>query len=89
MTHQHLDSAIRTVDLTKRFGTKTAVNQLNLSIDRGEIFGLIGPNGAGKSTTMRLLVDVLRPTSGEAFFTRKKSADGGQRIARQSGVSAG
>lgn len=80
MTHQHLDSAIRTVDLTKRFGTKTAVNQLNLSIDRGEIFGLIGPNGAGKSTTMRLLVDVLRPTSGEAFLLGKNPRTAGKEL---------
>lgn len=58
------DTALSTVDLTKRFGAKTAVNQLNLSVNRGEIFGLVGPNGAGKSTTMRLLIDALRPTSG-------------------------
>lgn len=58
------DTALSIRDLTKRFGAKTAVNQLNVSVDRGEIFGLVGPNGAGKSTTMRMLVDALRPTSG-------------------------
>ncbi|WP_237203351.1 hypothetical protein [Rothia endophytica] len=44
------DTALSIRDLTKRFGAKTAVNQLNVSVDRGEIFGLVGPNGAGNTT---------------------------------------
>ena len=47
---------IQTSGLTKRYGEKTAVNQLNLSIKKGEIFGLLGPNGAGKTTTILMLL---------------------------------
>ena len=53
--------------LTKRYGQLTALNDLNLDIDRGEIFGFLGLNGAGKTTAIRLLLDLLRPTSGQAF----------------------
>jgi len=52
-------------DLTKRFGGFTAVDQVNFSIPRGEIFGLLGPNGAGKTTTIRMLCGILKPTSGQ------------------------
>ncbi|OQA36267.1 MAG: putative ABC transporter ATP-binding protein YbhF [Acidobacteria bacterium ADurb.Bin340] len=52
--------------LTKRFGTFTAVDAISFSIGRGEIFGFLGPNGAGKSTTIRMLCGVLPPTSGQA-----------------------
>ena len=47
---------IRTVGLTKRYGEKTAVKQLNLTIKKGEVFGLLGPNGAGKTTTTLMLL---------------------------------
>lgn len=57
---------IETHNLTRRFGGLVAVDQLNLSINSGEIFGLLGPNAAGKSTTIRLLAGILRPDSGEA-----------------------
>ena len=59
--------AIKTVNLTRKFGDLTAVNNLNIEIPEGEIFGLVGPDGAGKTTTMRILTTLLRPTSGEAF----------------------
>ncbi len=52
---------------TKRYGEFVAVDDLNLSIGKGEVFGFIGPNGAGKSTTIRFLATLLRPTSGEGF----------------------
>ena len=52
-------------NLEKRFGNFIAVNRLNLSVHRGEIFGFLGPNGAGKSTTIRMLCGILQPTSGE------------------------
>ncbi|HWH69748.1 MAG TPA: ABC transporter ATP-binding protein [Candidatus Sulfotelmatobacter sp.] len=52
--------------LTKRYGPLTALNDLNLEIQRGETFGFLGLNGAGKTTTIRLLLDLLRPTSGQA-----------------------
>lgn len=52
-------------DLTKRFGGKIAVNNLNLTINDGEVFGLLGPNGAGKSTTIKMATGILNPTSGD------------------------
>lgn len=59
------EAAIRTSALTKRFGDLAAVDGLDLQVETGEIFGFLGPNGAGKSTTIRLLLDQLRPTSGQ------------------------
>ncbi|WP_283476303.1 ABC transporter ATP-binding protein [Rhodococcus sp. H29-C3] len=58
--------AIRTDRLTKQFGAFTAVCDLDLEVERGEVFGFLGPNGAGKSTTIRTLLDQIRPTSGRA-----------------------
>lgn len=52
--------------LTKQYGSKVAVNDLNLSIRRGEVFGLLGPNGAGKTTTILMLLGLTEPTAGEA-----------------------
>lgn len=62
------DSEISVVieDLVKRFGTFVAVNSINLTVRKGEIFGFLGPNGAGKSTTIRMLCGLLMPTSGRA-----------------------
>jgi len=60
------EHAIETIDLTKRFGEFTAVNQVNFTVKRGEIFGFLGPNGAGKTTTMRMLMGLIQPTSGSA-----------------------
>ncbi len=60
-----MDAAIRTENLTKRFGHLTAVDRLSLVVPRGETYGLIGPNGSGKTTTMRLLCGILTPDSGE------------------------
>lgn len=57
--------------LTKRFGNISAVNDLNLTVPAGEIFGFIGPNGAGKTTTQRVLMDIIRPTAGEARILGK------------------
>ena len=50
--------------LTKRYGDFTAVDSLDLTVPRGELFGFLGPNGAGKTTTLRMLAGILRPTSG-------------------------
>lgn len=55
---------IELVDLTKKYGSFTAVDQLSLSIPKGEIFGLLGPNGAGKSTTILMMLGLTEPTSG-------------------------
>jgi ABC-2 type transport system ATP-binding protein len=58
--------AVEVVDLTKEFGDFTAVGGVTFSIRHGEIFGFLGPNGAGKTTTIRMLLGLLRPTSGQA-----------------------
>lgn len=59
---------IRLEHLTKRFGTFTAVDDLCLDIAEGEIFGFLGPNGAGKTTTIRMMMGLLRPTSGRVLL---------------------
>lgn len=61
-------TAIKTVNLTKRFGDNTAVDRLNLEIKEGELFGLLGVNGAGKTTTIRLLSGLSTITDGDAFI---------------------
>jgi len=61
-----LDKAIETSELTRRFGGLVAVDKLNISVERGEVFGLLGPNGAGKTTTISMLCTILKPTSGSA-----------------------
>lgn len=58
--------SIETEDLTKRFGSFTAVDNLNLRVEEGEIYGLLGPNGSGKTTTIKMLCNLLRPTAGSA-----------------------
>lgn len=58
--------AIQITDLTKRYGKDRGIENINLQVGEGEIFGFIGPNGAGKSTTIRVLLNLLFPTSGEA-----------------------
>ena len=58
---------IKAVGLTRRFGTLTAVDNLDLEISEGEIFGLVGPDGAGKTTIIRLLTGILDPHQGEAW----------------------
>lgn len=60
------DIAIRTSGLTKRYGPETGVFDLDMTVRRGEVYGFLGPNGAGKSTAMRMLVGLIRPTSGTA-----------------------
>src|SRR6266849_5303737 len=59
--------AVITRDLVRVFGQKVAVNHLNLAVQRGEFFGFLGPNGAGKSTTIKMMVGLLRPTSGSVW----------------------
>jgi ABC-2 type transport system ATP-binding protein len=55
---------IQLLGLTKRYGTFTAVDAIDLTVPRGEIFGFLGPNGAGKTTTLRMIAGILRPTAG-------------------------
>lgn len=58
--------AIRTYNLTRRFGTLVAVDRVNLTVPRAHIYGFLGPNGSGKSTTIRMLCGLLKPSEGEA-----------------------
>ncbi|MDW0115507.1 ABC transporter ATP-binding protein [Sporosarcina thermotolerans] len=59
-------SVVKTVNVTKRFGKFSALNGVNIEMNKGEVFGFIGPNGAGKSTTIRILLGILKATEGEA-----------------------
>jgi ABC-2 type transport system ATP-binding protein len=59
-------AAIETVGLTKFYGSRRGIEDLNLAVREGEVFGYLGPNGAGKTTTIRLLLDLIRPTRGRA-----------------------
>jgi len=59
-------SILETHSLTRRFGSMTAVQEMNISIETGEVFGLLGPNGAGKTTAIKMLTTLLPPSSGDA-----------------------
>ena len=61
-----MEPAIETNNLTKRYGSLTAVNKLNLKVERNTIHGFLGPNGAGKTTTIKILVGLLKPSEGTA-----------------------
>ncbi|EMB88048.1 lantibiotic protection ABC transporter ATP-binding protein [Streptococcus mutans] len=63
-----MDYMLETKNLTKQFGKQTAVNQLNLKVERRSIYGLLGPNGSGKSTTLKMITGMLRKTSGHIFI---------------------
>lgn len=58
---------IQTTNLTKRYGDQIVLDEFDLEVDHGEIFGFLGPNGAGKSTTIDILLDFTRPTAGRSF----------------------
>jgi ABC-2 type transport system ATP-binding protein len=71
-----MTSVIRTEKLTKFYGSHRGIADLDLDVQKGEVFGFLGPNGAGKTTTIRTLLDLIRPTSGKAFvFEIESSAD--------------
>ena len=70
-----MTAAVRTEGLTKHFGVVKAVDDVDLVIERGEVFGYLGPNGAGKTTTLRLLLDFLRPTAGRAVVLGGSGGD--------------
>jgi ABC-2 type transport system ATP-binding protein len=76
---------IETRKLCKNFGDLVAVDNLDLHIEAGDIFGFIGPNGAGKTTTMRILVTLLEPTSGAAFIDGLNVAKQGKDVRRRVG----
>ena len=72
---------IETRKLTKHYGKSRGIDSLDMKVEEGEFFGFIGPNGAGKSTTIRTLLGLIRPTSGEFTIMGKK-------VSRSSGLSA-
>jgi len=80
-------AAIRTDGLTKRFGRDVvAVDDLNLTIEEGEVFGFLGPNGAGKSTTINLLLDFIRPSEGSAEVLGQDAQTDPEHIRERVGV---
>lgn len=69
------DAAIHTVGLSKAYGAVRAVNELSMTVPRGEIFGFLGPNGAGKTTSVKLFTGLSNPTSGKAWVLGKPAGD--------------
>ena len=83
-----MEPIIETRDLTRRFGTLTAVDHLNLSVAPGEIFGLVGPDGAGKTTTLRMLCGLIQPSEGSARVAGHDAAKESRAVKDQIGYMA-
>lgn len=77
--------SIFTKDLTKKFGSFTAVDKINFFVEKGEIFGFLGANGAGKTTAMRMLCGLSKPTSGEAVVAGFDVMQDAEKIKRNIG----
>ena len=69
-----MTAVIQTEQLTKSYGPHRGIIDVDLEVDQGEVFGFLGPNGAGKTTTIRILLDLIRPTSGRALRLRHRDA---------------
>jgi ABC-2 type transport system ATP-binding protein len=80
--------AIETDSLTKRFGDEVAVDDLDLVVEEGEVYGFLGPNGAGKSTTINMLLDFMRPTEGRATILGMDTREESQAVRQRTGVLA-
>lgn len=80
-----MSTIIEIQGLTKKYGDLTALNDLTLNIEEGEVFGFIGPNGAGKTTTMRILTTLLKPTSGKARVAGESVTDNPRAVRRNIG----
>ena len=76
---------VQTEHLTKKFGSFTAVDDINMSIEEGQVYGFLGPNGAGKSTTIRMLCGLLAPTSGRGLVLGMDLASNGQKLKEKIG----
>lgn len=63
-----MNDFVRTIDLSKRYGQRTVVDRLNLRVPQGSVYGFLGPNGAGKSTTMKMLLSLVEPSSGQVLI---------------------
>lgn len=81
--------AIRTEGLTKFYGKRRGIVEIDLEVRRGEIFGYLGPNGAGKSTTIRLLLDLIRPTRGSASILGHPTHGSSVQLRREIGYLPG
>jgi len=79
-------SAIEVQNLTKNYGNLTAVDQLSLGIKKGEVFGFLGPNGAGKTTSIRMMVGLLKPTSGRVLIEGEEIEAISKGVKRKIGV---
>lgn len=84
-----MSAAVSCRGLTKRFGATVAVDALDLEVRRGEVVGLLGPNGAGKSTTIRMLLDLIRPTAGEVTVLGRDPRRAGVAARRRIGYVPG
>jgi ABC-2 type transport system ATP-binding protein len=73
-------------ELTKRYGTLTAVDHLSLEVSEGEVFGLLGPNGAGKTTSINMLCGLLKPDSGQVSIRGKIITNGDAKVRSRVGV---
>ncbi|MEH0109499.1 ABC transporter ATP-binding protein [Tersicoccus sp. MR15.9] len=82
-------NAVEAVGLTKRFGRHEALREVDFAVPAGSVYGLIGPNGAGKTTTMRILLDIIRPTSGRTSVAGEDSRTGGPDLRRRIGYLPG
>lgn len=79
---------VRTENLTRAFGSMVAVDQVNLAVQKGEIFGIVGPDGAGKTTTLRMLCGLIEPTSGRAVVSGFDVAKQGTEVKDRIGYMA-
>lgn len=84
-----MTAAIEATALTKRYGRRTALHGVDLRVEPGRVVGLIGPNGAGKTTTMRILLDIIRPTSGTVRVLGDDPREAGPRLRRRIGYLPG
>ena len=84
-----MESTIRAEGLTKRYGRSRGIVDLDLEVRRGEVFGYLGPNGAGKTTTIRLLLDLIRPTSGRVLVLGLDPRRNGVEVRRRIGYLPG
>ncbi|MBZ6497054.1 ABC transporter ATP-binding protein [Natrinema longum] len=79
-------TAVETTNLTKQYGERTALDEFDLEIEHGEIFGFLGPNGAGKSTTIDIFLDFIRPTDGRAIVADHNPQDSPLEVRQNIGV---
>lgn len=81
----NLETVIKTNNLTKAFDKKKAVDNLNIEINKGEIFGFLGPNGSGKTTTIKMLIGLITPSFGNATVCRYSILNEGEQIRKEIG----